>query len=163
MKRFLKNNALIFAYFIVAILIELFGVLVTSGKFYIRSPWLFLLIQSIFICILFLITNNKVRHIVSSIFLCFFMIINLVFIVIFEMTETLFDYGMLNLRNDGMNILESIPINFLFFSVSLLMIVVFVVFGARFIRHSRKNVNYKATKIVLPIILCFVLVSRFFH
>ena len=30
--------------------------------------------------------------------------VNLVFIVIFEMTETLFDYGMLNLRNDGMAI-----------------------------------------------------------
>ena len=160
MKKFLKDNLLIFTYFIIAVLIELFGVLVTSGKFYIRSPWLFLLIQSLFVCVLFLITNNKARHIVSSIFLCLFMIINLVFIVIFEMTETLFDYGMLNLRNDGMNILESVPINFLFFSVSMLLIVCFIVFGARYVRHSRKKVGYKATKIVLPIILSIVLASN---
>lgn len=160
MKKFLKDNLLIFIYFAIAIAIELFGVLVTSGKFYIRSPWLFLLIQSIIISILFLITNNKARHITCSCFLILFMIVNLVFIVIYEMTETLFDYGMLNLRNDGMNILERVPINFLFFSVSALLIAGFIVFGARYVRHHNKKVGYKATKIVLPIVLCVVLVSN---
>ncbi len=160
MKKFFKDNILIIAYFVIVTLIELFGVLVTSGKFYIRSPWLFLLIQAIFICILFLITNNKARHIVASILLCVFMIVNLIFIVIFEMTETLFDYGMLNLRNDGMNILERVPINFLFFSVSTLMIAVFIVFGARYVKHAPKKVGYKATKIVLPIVLSVVLLSN---
>ncbi len=160
MKKFLKNNLLIIVYLVIVTLIELFGVLVTSGKFYIRSPWLFLLIQSIFVCILFAITNHKARHIVASCFLTLFMVVNLIFIVIFEMTETLFDYGMLNLRNDGMNILERVPINFLFFSVSMLMIAIFIVFGSRFVRHNKKNVGYKATKIVVPVILCVVIISN---
>lgn len=158
MKKFLKDNLLIWAYLGIAIVIELFGVLVTSGKFYIRSPWLFFLLQAIIIAILFCITNNKARHIVSSLFLIVFFVVNLVFIVIFEMTSgTIFDYGMLNLRNDGMAILESVPINFLFFSVCMLMIAIFVVFGARYARHNKEKVTFKFLKIIMPIIMVFVL------
>ena len=160
MKEFLKKNSLIFIYFLIAVLIELFGVLVTSNVFYIRSPWLFLLIQAIFVGILFCIPNNKARHIVASVFLGLFAIVNLVFIVIFEMTETLFDYGMLNLRNDGMAILESVPINFLFFSVCMLMIVCFIVFGARYVRHTDKQVGFKFSKIIMPIVLVVVLLAN---
>jgi len=160
MKKFLKDNLLIFIYLALVIIIELLGVYVTSHKFYIRSPWLFLLIQSIFVCILFCITNNKARHIVSSLFLTLFMIVNLVFIVIFEMTETMFDYGMLNLRNDGMAILERVPINFLFFSVTMLLISAYIVFGFRYVKHSNTKVGYRSTKIILPIVMAVVLCSN---
>ena len=160
MKKFLKENILIWIYFAIVLLIELFGVLVTSNKFYIRSPWLFLLLQAIMIGILFCIGNNKARHIVSSIFLIVFAIVNLVFIVIFEMTETLFDYGMLNLRNDGMAILESVPINFTFFCVVMLMISAYIVFGARYVRHNDKNVKIPFVKIIMPITLVFVLLGN---
>lgn len=160
MKKFLKDHSLIFIYFIIALLIELFGVLVTSNKFYIRSPWLFLLIQAIFVGILFCIGNNRARHIVSSIFLVVFAIINLVFIVIFEMTETMFDYGMLNLRNDGMAILESVPINFTFFCIVMLMVSAYIVFGARYVNHTNKSVKLPFAKIIMPIALVCVLVSN---
>lgn len=156
MKKFLKDHILIWLYFLIVVLIELFGVLVTSNKFYIRSPWLFLLLQAAFIGVLFCIGNNKARHIVSSIFLIVFAVINLVFIVIFEMTETLFDYGMLNLRNDGMAILESVPINFTFFCVVMLMISAYIVFGARYVRHHDKNVKLPFVKIIMPIVMVVV-------
>lgn len=161
MKKFLKDNILIWAYLIIAILIELFGVLVTSNKFYIRSPWLFFLLQAIVVAILFCIGNNKARHIVSSLFLLVFFVVNLVFIVIYEMTSgTLFDYGMLNLRNDGMAILESVPINFLFFSVCMLMIAGFIVFGGRFARHNAEKVQFRFRKVVMPIVLVFIILGN---
>ena len=160
MKKFLKDHILIWIYFAIVILIELFGVLVTSNKFYIRSPWLFLLLQLIMVGILFCIGNNKARHIISSIFLILFAVVNLIFIVIFEMTETLFDYGMLNLRNDGMAILESVPINFTFFCVVMLMISAYIVFGARYVRHSDKNVKLPFVKIIMPISLVCILLGN---
>lgn len=161
MKKFLKDNILIFAYLIIAILIELFGVLVTSNRFYIRSPWLFFLIEAIMVAILFCIPSNKARHIVSSIFLLVSFIVNLVFIVIFEMTSgTMFDYGMLNLRNDGMAILESVPINFLFFTVCMIMISGYIVFGGRFARHNTEKIKFRFQKIVMPIVLVVVLLSN---
>lgn len=161
MKKFLKDNILIWAYLIIVVLIELFGVLVTSNKFYIRSPWLFFLLQAIVIAILFCIGSNKIRHIVASLFLLVFFVVNLVFIVIFEMTSgTMFDYGMLNLRNDGMAILESVPINFLFFSICMLMIAGFIVFGGRYAKHNSEKIQFRFRKIVMPIALVFIILGN---
>lgn len=141
MKRFLKSNVLVWIYFVLVCLIELTAVCVTSGKFYIRSPWIFFMVQMLIALVLLTITSNKARHIVASVLLCVFMIVNLVFIVIFEMTETIFDYGMFNLRNDAMGILESVPINFIYFSVSLFLISLFIVFGRRYARKAEKPLS----------------------
>ncbi|MFQ6724029.1 MAG: LTA synthase family protein [Clostridia bacterium] len=143
MKRFIKSNILIWVYFALALIIELTAVFVTSDKFYIRSPLIFLFVQLLMVLILLSISSNKVRHIVASILLVTFMIIDIVFIVIFEMTETIFDYGMFNLRNDGMAILESVPINFTFFAISMLIISLYIVFGGRYARHAQKPVSIK--------------------
>lgn len=156
MKRFFKENIMIFIYLLLVCLIELFGVLVTSGKFYISRPWVFLLVQLLLCAILLCLPTNKSRHIVSSIFLITFMVVNLVFIVLFEMTETIFDYGMFNLRNDAMAILESIPINFLFFSVSLLLISIYIVFGARYVRHNNQKIQFKYLKLISSLSMVLV-------
>lgn len=147
MKKFLKSNLMVWIYFGLALIIELTAVFVTSNKFYIRSPWIFLIIQLIMMLILLTIPSNKARHITASIMLSVFMIVDLVFIVIFEMTETIFDYGMLNLRNDGMAILESVPINFAFFSISMLSIALYIVFGWRYVKHAEKPVSIKLISI----------------
>lgn len=143
MKKFFKSNSLIWIYFGLALLIELTAVFVTSNKFYIRSPLIFLLVQLMVMLILLSISSNKARHITSYLLLIFFMVVDLVFIVIFEMTETIFDYGMFNLRNDGMAILESVPINFTFFAISMLAIALYIVFGGRYVRHAEKPVSIK--------------------
>lgn len=143
MKKFLKSNCLIWIYFGLVSLIELVAVFVTSNKFYIRSPLIFLLVQLFIMLILLAIPTNKARHIASYLLLIFFMVVNLVFIVIFEMTETIFDYGMFNLRNDGMAILESVPINFTFFAISMLAISLYIVFGGRYVRHAEEPVCIK--------------------
>lgn len=147
MKKFLKSNLMVWIYFGLALLIELVAVFVTSDKFYIRSPWIFLLVQLVMMLILLTIPSNKARHITASIMLSVFMIVDLVFIVIFEMTETIFDYGMLNLRNDGMAILESVPINFAFFSISMLAIALYIVFGWRYAKNAEKPVSIKLISI----------------
>ncbi len=143
MKKFLKSNVLVWIYFALAMLIELVAVFVTSDKFYIRSPYIFLLIQFLIMLVLLTIISNKIRHIIASCLLIFFMILDLVFIVIFEMTETIFDYGMFNLRNDGMAILESVPINFTFFAISMLAITTFIIFGGRYVKYAEKPMVIK--------------------
>lgn len=143
MKKFFKSNCLIWIYFGLALLIELTAVFVTSNKLYIRMPFIFLLVQLFVMLILLSIPSHKVRHITAYLLLIFWMIVDLVFIIIFEMTETIFDYGMFNLRNDGMAILESVPINFTFFSISMLAISLYIVFGGRYIRHAEPPVSIK--------------------
>ena len=155
MKKFFKSNSLIWIYFGLATLIELTAVFVTSDKLYIRSPLIFLLILLMIMLILLSIKSNKARHITSSLLLIFFMVVDLVFIVIFEMTETIFDYGMFNLRNDGMAILESVPINFTFFAISMLAISLYIVFGGRYVRHAEKPVSIKWWAIPSIVVVIF--------
>lgn len=162
MKKFFKENILIFIYFALVCLIELLGVFVTAGKFYIKEPWVFLLIQFVFVGILFCISSNKARHIVASCFLVTFTIVNFIFIVIFEMTETIFDFGMFKLRNDAMAILESIPVNFVFFSISVLAISCFIIFGARYVRHNNTKVGFKYLKLAAAIGMSLVTISNIF-
>lgn len=155
MKNFFKSNILVWFYFLVAVIIELTAVFVTSGKLYIRAPQIFLLLQLIIMLILLSIKTNKARHITSYLILIAYMVVDLVFIVIFEMTETVFDYGMFNLRNDGMAILESVPINFAYFSISMLAIALYIVFGGRYARHAESPVSISWT--ALPsVIVCAV-------
>ena len=52
MKKFFKSNSLIWIYFGLALLIELIAVFVTSGKFYIRSPLIYLFVQLMIVLIL---------------------------------------------------------------------------------------------------------------
>lgn len=147
MKQFFKSNILVWLYFLVALIIELTAIFVTSGKLYIRAPQIFLFVHLLIMLVLLSIKSNKARHITAYLTLIVFMIINLVFIVIFEMTETVFDYGMFNLRNDGMAILESVPINFAYFSISVLAIALYIVFGGRYARHAAMPVGIGWTAI----------------
>lgn len=152
-KKILKDNILVIVYFVLAVFIELLGVLVTSDKIFIRSPWVFLMVQLFCVVVLISIGNNRARHIVASLMLILFAVLNLVFIVIFEMTETIFDFGMFDLRNDAMRILESVPINFAFFTCTMIALSIFIIFGDRYVRHNDTNVSFKHKKIIVPIML----------
>ncbi len=130
---FIKSNYLIFLYIAVSVILELFGVFITVGKFYIRDPRLFICFQAILIVIAFAIKSNRIRHTYLSIVIAISGILNLVFIVVYKMTGTFFDFGMLNLRKDAMGIIEEIPIDFNYFLVFALAFVFFLIIGRRFV------------------------------
>lgn len=162
MKKFLKENIFILLYFAIVTIIELLAVFVTSGKFYIKEPWIFLLVQFVFVSILLCLPSQKTRFIVAACFIALFLITNLAFIIIFEMTETIFDFGMFKLRKDAMGILESIPINFLYFSISALMLSCFIIFGGRFARNNNQKFGSKYLKIVASLTIVLSLTANIF-
>ena len=137
-KNFIKSNYLIFLYIAISVILELFGVFITVGKFYIRDPRLFICFQTILITIAFMIKNNKIRHTYLSIVIAISGVLNLVFIVVYKMTGTFFDFGMLNLRKDAMGIIEEIPIDFNYFLIFALAFVFFLVIGRRFVDSVEK-------------------------
>ncbi len=120
--RFVRVNFIIWAYLAIAVFIELTGVCVTSGKFLIRRPFMFLSAISVFTCVLFTVRNQRARYWCAFSFLLAQFLIDLVFIVVFDMTGATFDYSMLNLRGDAMAIVESVPVDFVFVLVSGVLI-----------------------------------------
>lgn len=112
--RFIRANFIIWAFWAIALLIELTGVCVTSGKFLIRRPFILFSVLAIFTCILSQIRNQRGRYWCAFAVLMLLFLIDLVLIVVFDMTGSTFDYSMLKLRADAMAIVESVPINFVY-------------------------------------------------
>lgn len=126
---FFGRNYLIFAYIIAAVLCELFAICATTGKFYMSSPWLFLSIVAVMSLIAAFIPSNKARYIFFLCVLAMQFILDLVFIIVYECTHTIFDFAMLSLRNDAMLIVESLPVNFLYVFASGVIVASYCVFG----------------------------------
>ena len=157
---YFKTNYIPYLFAFAAILIELTAVFVTSGKFYIRSPWLYFTILAAFTFVQFFIPSNKIRHVYSSIVLALFFACDLVFVVIYDMTGTIFDFSMFKLRSDAMAIVEKVQINFAFVAVSGIILSSFIVFGripAAFV--PKPTITFKA-KIVVPCLLSAMIIMH---
>jgi len=148
MKNFIKKNYIIVTYIVLAIFLELFGLLAAGFVPFMYQPWFGLTLLAITSSIIILIPSQKVKYIVSSLFLLVQGVVNLVMIVIYEMTGTVFDYGMFNLRSDGMGILESIPLNFMYLFVFVFVLVAYVIFAKRGLKYVSRDTNNKKTWII---------------
>ena len=137
--KILTDNCLLPAFWIVSVLIELTAVTVTGGAFFIRKPWIWLSLLLVFSGVMYAIGNQNGRFWFSFCLLLFNFFADLVFIVIYEMTDTVFDFSMLNLRSDAMAIIESLPINFWFVLVAGSLIGAYLVFGRYYVRHQPKK------------------------
>ena len=146
---FLKTNYLLIAFWAISILMELTAVTVTGGYFFIRKPWIYLSLMLIFTGVMYSIKNQTGRYWFAFLLLVFQFIVDLVFIVIFEMTDTIFDFSMLKLRKDGMAIIESLPINFIYISVAGLLLSAYFIFGRYFRKRMPKPVRHKRVGIAV--------------
>jgi len=135
-KAFIRDNYIPFLFALLAVVIELTAVFVTSGKLFIRSPWMYFTVLGLLTALQFFLRTDRARHIWSSVLLSVLFVFDLVFIVIYEMTGTIFDFSMLNLRGDAMAILESVPINFLYTFLCGALLSAFVVFVRDFEDHG---------------------------
>ncbi len=141
-KTWCKNNFLVLLYFAFAVLMELVAVWVVEGVPFLSRPFLALGALLAVCGALLLISSNKARAIVSFLLLLTQAVLDLVFAVIFDMTDQYFDMGMLSLRNDAFAILESIPVNFVVFYAGFLTCVLLLVFGLRY-AHNRPRLYEK--------------------
>lgn len=132
--RFLKSNFIIWAFLAIMLIIELTGVCVTSGKFFIRRPFMFLSLLAVFTAVLFAIKSQRGRYWCAFVLMLVLFVLDLIFIVVFAMTGSTFDFSMLKLRADAMAIVESVPINFVYVLVSGLCISLYMLLARHYIK-----------------------------
>lgn len=131
---------------------ELTAVTVTGGAFFIRKPWIYLSLMLVFTGVMYSIKNNNGRFWFAFILLLFNFIVDIVFIVVFEMTDTIFDFSMFNLRSDAMAIIESLPINFWYVLIAGMLISAYVVFGRYFIKRAPKPEKPQKLPLILTVV-----------
>lgn len=152
-----KRNYLMLGYILVAVLIELTGVAVTSGKFYMTEPWLFLTFIA-FVCLISLyLPGHKSRYAVFMSAILLHYLLDFFFVVIFDSNGTVFDYAMISLRRDAMIILESVPVNFAFTFVSAIFIAVYGTVGFIFIKKMPAPLSARRTAALTSAILVIVM------
>ncbi len=127
---FARRNYLMLGYIVAAVLIELTGVAVTSGRFYMTSPWLYLTFIALPSLISMYIPGNRRRYALFIVAIIANILIDMLFIIIFDSTNgTVFDYAMFTLRMDAMMIMESLPISFTFVFVSAIVLSLYCTLG----------------------------------
>ncbi len=146
--RFLWKNRIVTMYFVFAILTELCGVFSVERRPYITRPFMALGILLFLSGIALCIRHNRTRSILLGICLVLQAILDITFVIIFDMTGQYFDFGMLNLRNDAFGILESISVDFITFYASLFFCVYFIILSRRTISREKVVENSARVRIV---------------
>jgi len=124
-----KRNYLMLLYAAAVLLVELTGVAVTSGKFYMTEPWLYFSFIALPCIVSLYLTSHNRKYALFLTALVINFILDMVFIVIYDSTGTVFDYAMLNLRTDAMMIVESLPISFTYVFVTAIIISLYGTLG----------------------------------
>lgn len=127
---FARRNYLMLGYIVAAVIIELTGIAVTSGNFYMTSPWLYFTFIALPCLVSMYIPGNRRRYALFIAALIFNILLDLLFIIIFDSTNgTVFDYAMFTLRMDAMMIMESLPISFTYVFVAAIVLSLYCTLG----------------------------------
>lgn len=131
MKKYLIKYSIIFIFMMVSLLLEFSGVWIVEGTFYIHDIRYFLTLVVLFSAILFLIKSDTVRFYTAGIILLILGIVNISFILMYDMTGQYFDFAMFNLSGDAIGIIEFLPLNWGYFVIAGTLISAFYIFGRR--------------------------------
>lgn len=127
----IKRNRMFVLYVLFAILIEMASVWTVEGDPFMSRPLLALGVLVAVGALILFIPNDRVRMIVYAVLLGLQGVVDIGFIIVYDLTGQYFDYSMLNLRNDAASMIESLPVNFFTFYVSFFFCAVYVVYGLR--------------------------------
>lgn len=139
MKSFIKNNLTIIFYVVIAIILELTTNAMVCGNILIYKPWFALSLLIFIISIMIFIRRGIVRYYIACSLILVQGILNIFCVILYDMTGTLFDFGMFNLRNDGMGILESIPMNFTYLYIFIILFSSYFLFMKKWAKNEIAN------------------------
>lgn len=162
MLTFVKANYLMVAYVVCAVFIELTGIAVTAGKFYMTEPWLYLTFIALLCLVSQYLPGHKSRYALFMTALCANFVLDLIFIVIYDSTGgTVFDYAMLKLRQDAMMIVESLPFSFTYVFVSIVIITLYGTLGFMYRNRMPKPNVMRSSVITTSACAALVVTSNF--
>ncbi len=126
-----KDNRFFLMFVLFTAIIEMSTVWFLDGNPFMSRPFLSWGLMAFLGGLILLIPSRRVQVIVFSVLLILHFALQIVFSVIFDLTEQYFEYEMLNLKNDAFGTLENIPVRFGLFFVGITLCTVYVVTGLR--------------------------------
>lgn len=159
---FAQTNYLMCAFVLAAFLIELTGIAVTAGKFYMTEPWLYMTFIATLCLVSQFLPGHKSRYALFFCALLINFILDLVFIIVYDSTGgTVFDFAMLNLRQDAMMIVESLPFSFTYVFFSSIVIALYGVLGFMFRKRMPTPKSNVSARVATASLTALVLGGNF--
>ncbi|MBQ8446643.1 MAG: sulfatase-like hydrolase/transferase [Clostridia bacterium] len=138
-----KDNRYFLLFVLFTAIMEMTTVFFLDGNPFMTRPFLSWGLLAFLGGLILLIPSRRVQVIVFSTLLILQFALQIVFSVIFDLTEQYFEYEMLNLKNDAFGTLENIPIRFGLFFIGIILCIVYVIVG---LRGTRERPKFKADK-----------------
>lgn len=138
-----KDNRFFLLFLLFTAIIEMSTVWFLDGNPFMSRPFLSWGLLAFLGGVILLIPSRRAQVIIFSILLIVHFALQIVFSVIFDLTEQYFEYEMLNLKNDAFGTLENIPVRFGLFFVGITLCTVYVVMS---LRGTRTRPRFKASK-----------------
>lgn len=122
------------------------GLYVLENTVWFGQPLIPLSLLVLLVVGMLLVDKPRLQYILGIILLFLQVAIQMFEIILYDMTGTYFDYGMLHLRNDAFGMIESIPVDFLAFFLFSLCLIYYIIYAKRCIRISEATETIEATK-----------------
>ncbi len=166
-KSFLKSNISVLIYIVLAIFIELVSITFIDCKPFLTAPLYAICLLGIFVFMLFLIPNVKVKATIGVILLLLQTALNVGFIYLYDSNGTYFEWAMVNQRTDAAGTIEEIFLRWWLLGICLALIVAYIVAVViinkkvykNFVRFRQNKLSAILTSIMLCICTVFVVLS----
>lgn len=160
MKKFLTDNMIVWAYILLTIFFELFGVFFSDCLPILTKPWFSLLLLCVIVSILLLTANKTAQLVICSIFLILQCAVIVGFVFLYDSNGTVFEWSMLNQRNDAFGTIEDYSMQTKFIYPAVVLITAFIAGGSIFVSKSKKfKKNRHQNSRTLKTILLSALIS----
>lgn len=143
MRRFLKNNLIVWTFVVCCVLIEYLSVCFTAGFPFLMKPYYFLLIVIIFASILILVKNKIAQTVLGGLVLIGQSVLEVGMVFLYDSNGTFFEWSMMSQRNDAAGALQKIDLNVWLVLICVALVALFIALSVVFIV---KSPLYKAMK-----------------
>ncbi len=150
----LKENINIILFIIISILIELIAITYTGCGFYLSKPLYPLMILIFFVSLIVLIKNKFYKNIMCALILISQLILDILFIFLYDSNGTVFEWAMFNQRTDAFGTLETFDLKWGF--LILFLIIILVPYGV-LVYKNRKEIKNKEKNSKIKNIVCYVI------
>jgi len=138
---FFSKNIVLVVFIALSILFEILGICCIGGNPYMTKPLYYLLLLCVICSSLYLVKNNIVRVVVTSVILGLQIVANVGFIYLYDSNGTFFEWAMMNQRNDAFGTIEELSLRWGFLSLIVSVFVAYLFLMVFFVLHKNKKIK----------------------
>ncbi len=143
-----KKNIILIIFVVFSILFEIIGICHIGGNPYMTKPLYYLLLLILIISAVYLIKNNIIKIVVTSIILFLQLVANVGFVYLYDSNGTFFEWAMVNQRDDAFGTIEELSLRWGLLILLSILFVVYLVGTILIVKYKENKIKKDGFKIL---------------